>query len=234
MSLPNHTLTVYDHPEPHSHRWSDLELESIKRYAEAYALQAVEALTQALATTERKGPLSKDQIREVFLAHGFTVKDGQTDLKPYVYDAAYALIALVQPVTERKLAAAPDHNGAPVPASPADMQVYDKIAAGYWTERKGEPVAWAVMNGLSKYQVCGSKKSADALCAEMQKRHDLSGSFAAFNVQPLYTSPQVPEDVIAILDECRTALIECDRDCDYELIDRAYAAIDAARKEPRQ
>jgi len=46
--------------------------------------------------------LSKDQIREVFLSHGFTIKEGQTDLKPYVYDAAYALIALVQPVTERK------------------------------------------------------------------------------------------------------------------------------------
>lgn len=53
-------------------------------------------------TTERKEPLSKDQIREVFLAHGFTVKEGQTDLKPYVYDAAYALIALVQQPTERK------------------------------------------------------------------------------------------------------------------------------------
>lgn len=36
--------------------------------------------------------LSKDQIREVFMAHGFTIKDGQTDLKQYVYDAAYALL----------------------------------------------------------------------------------------------------------------------------------------------
>lgn len=62
----------------------------------------VEAELDENATTERKGPLSKDQIREVFLAHGFVVKDGQTDLKPYVYDAAYALIALVQPATERK------------------------------------------------------------------------------------------------------------------------------------
>lgn len=51
MSLPKHTLTIYDHPEPHSHRWSDLELETIKRYAEAYALQAVEAL-RPVAMTE--------------------------------------------------------------------------------------------------------------------------------------------------------------------------------------
>jgi hypothetical protein len=32
------------------------------------------------------------RIREIFLANGFTVKDGQTDLKPYVYKAAYALL----------------------------------------------------------------------------------------------------------------------------------------------
>lgn len=37
--------------------------------------------------------LSRDTIREVFMAHGFTVKEGQTDLKPYVYDAADALVA---------------------------------------------------------------------------------------------------------------------------------------------
>ena len=36
----------------------------------------------------------RDQIREVFMAHGFTVKEGQTDLKQYVYDAAYALLAM--------------------------------------------------------------------------------------------------------------------------------------------
>lgn len=33
-------------------------------------------------------------IREVFLASGFTIKPGETDLKPYVYDAAYALLAV--------------------------------------------------------------------------------------------------------------------------------------------
>lgn len=40
-------------------------------------------------------PLTRDQIREVFMAHGFTVKEGHTDLKQYVYDAAYALLKLV-------------------------------------------------------------------------------------------------------------------------------------------
>lgn len=40
---------------------------------------------------------TKAQIREVFMAHGFTIKEGQTDLKQYVYDAAYALLALAAP-----------------------------------------------------------------------------------------------------------------------------------------
>lgn len=36
--------------------------------------------------------LSDDVIREVFLANGFTIKEGQTDLKPYVFSAARALL----------------------------------------------------------------------------------------------------------------------------------------------
>lgn len=36
--------------------------------------------------------LDKSVIREVFLKHGFSIKEGQTDLKAYVYEAAEALI----------------------------------------------------------------------------------------------------------------------------------------------
>lgn len=53
-----------------------------------------------------------------------------------------------------------------------------------------EPSAWMIMNGVCSYQLMGSKKQADALCAELQKRHDLSGSFSAFHVVPLYLHPQ--------------------------------------------
>lgn len=59
--------------------------------------------------------LTRDQIREVFMAHGFTVKEGQTDLKQYVYDAAHALLELV---------AAPQQeapNAAPGEPDPADI-----------------------------------------------------------------------------------------------------------------
>ena len=36
--------------------------------------------------------LDRDRIREIFMAYGFTVKEGQTDLQQYVYDAADALL----------------------------------------------------------------------------------------------------------------------------------------------
>lgn len=56
---------------------------------------AAPAEQQAAYKAVPGGPLTRDQIREVFMAHGFTVKEGQTDLKQYVYDAAHALLELV-------------------------------------------------------------------------------------------------------------------------------------------
>lgn len=40
--------------------------------------------------------VTTDDIRRVFIAHGFTVKEGQSDLKPYVFDAARALLRLAR------------------------------------------------------------------------------------------------------------------------------------------
>ena len=37
--------------------------------------------------------LTEDEIRSIFLANGFTIKDGLSDLKPYVYQAARAILA---------------------------------------------------------------------------------------------------------------------------------------------
>jgi hypothetical protein len=36
--------------------------------------------------------ITDDLIRNVFIANGFTIKEGQADLKPYVYAAARALL----------------------------------------------------------------------------------------------------------------------------------------------
>lgn len=46
-----------------------------------------------IAQAEQR-PISRETIRAVFLRNGFTVKEGQTDLKPYVYAAAEELLRL--------------------------------------------------------------------------------------------------------------------------------------------
>lgn len=51
--------------------------------------------------------MNREKIREIFLRNGFTIKDGQSDLKPYVYAAAAELLkaALSQ---QQSPAAVPD------------------------------------------------------------------------------------------------------------------------------
>lgn len=36
--------------------------------------------------------MDRTKIQEIFMKHGFTIKEGQTDLKDYVYEAAEALL----------------------------------------------------------------------------------------------------------------------------------------------
>jgi hypothetical protein len=50
----------------------------------------------AAPVAQQPQALTRNRIREIFMSHGFTVKDGQTDLKEYVYDAAAALLAEAQ------------------------------------------------------------------------------------------------------------------------------------------
>lgn len=59
----------------------------------ALQMAAVIALRDSAQADSQPAPvLDRDRIREIFMAHGFTVKEGQTDLKQYVYDAADALL----------------------------------------------------------------------------------------------------------------------------------------------
>lgn len=95
-------------------------------------------------------------------------------------------------------------------------------------EQEQEPVAWMVMNGVCNYQLCGSKHQADTLCTEMQKRHDLSGSFAAFHVSPLYPTPQPAPALQPLTDELEFALERlvsvCNNFDDLSNIDETIAA----------
>lgn len=59
--------------------------------------------------------MDKETIKSILLAHGFTIKPGETDLKPYVYKAAFELLEL----------AAPDVQGEPVGWQPADEMRFE-------------------------------------------------------------------------------------------------------------
>ena len=45
--------------------------------------------------------VERETIRAVFLRNGFTVKEGQTDLKPYVYAAAEELLSIARAAWQR-------------------------------------------------------------------------------------------------------------------------------------
>jgi hypothetical protein len=45
--------------------------------------------------TRMSEPLSKDDLRALFLANGFEIKPGHDDLKPYVYQAGFAVVNAV-------------------------------------------------------------------------------------------------------------------------------------------
>lgn len=161
------------------------------------ARQVITALTQALATTEpdfdgsvivghskhRGGWFVFEEVAE----GEFTPIKGPFSSKDEADQAMRDPRApLIQPATtERKLVATPDHNGAHVPASPADMQVYNKIAAGYWTERKGEPFGQVTV-----------KHPVGPFHAPLYTFYPWPQPPYLDNVQEchtVYTSPQVPE-----------------------------------------
>ena len=67
--------------------YCQVSAEMRRLYARVQELEAAES---------RAATLSDEQIRAVFLANGFTIKPGCDDLKPYVYKAARALLAVLQ------------------------------------------------------------------------------------------------------------------------------------------
>lgn len=62
-----------------------------------------------------QGYVSNDEIRAVLIRNGYTIKEGCTDLKPYVYDGARAVLALLD-ATRRDM----DHRLSPPPSPRVD------------------------------------------------------------------------------------------------------------------
>lgn len=53
----------------------------------------VEDVQAAIAAQAKPAAMTDEKIKAIFLANGFTIKEGNSDLKPYVYAAARAILA---------------------------------------------------------------------------------------------------------------------------------------------
>lgn len=51
----------------------------------------------------RAKTMTDAEIKDIFLSNGFTIKPGYDDLKPYVYEAARALLARVEANARRAI-----------------------------------------------------------------------------------------------------------------------------------
>lgn len=69
-------------------------LQTSELYLRITSLPDLENIRIEFSTTapRYKNPRLDNLIRETFLANGFTIKEGQTDLKDYVYNAVYELL----------------------------------------------------------------------------------------------------------------------------------------------
>ena len=69
--------------------------------------EAEDALRAAVERAEKQETvrLSDDEIRELFLSNGFTIKDGCSDLKPYVFQAARAIEFAAQQAERERIRA---------------------------------------------------------------------------------------------------------------------------------
>ncbi|MFA7386491.1 MAG: hypothetical protein WCZ87_02385 [Thiohalobacteraceae bacterium] len=61
-----------------------------------YGQPAEPVIRNSRNTADPVKALTKDEIRAILLKHGYTIKPGHDDLKPYVYAAALEMIALAQ------------------------------------------------------------------------------------------------------------------------------------------
>lgn len=98
----------------------DARIEALTEYAAAVEMSADKAeqerdqlrallSEQPQASAAQSAPAGeRETIRAVFLRNGFTVKDGQTDLKPYVYAAAEELLSIARAAWQRTQSGVPE------------------------------------------------------------------------------------------------------------------------------
>lgn len=75
-------------------KWSNgsNDIKDHRKNTEAAGIPTRDLYTHQLTVATR------EDIRRVLMKHGFTIKDGHEDLKPYVYEAAEALLRELAPL----------------------------------------------------------------------------------------------------------------------------------------
>lgn len=111
--------------------------------------------------------VDRARIREIFMAHGFTVKEGQTDLKQYVYDAADALL---------RAASAPADSVPPMTA--ADAQRYAEIEANSGASDFATGIPQAADSQPAPQGETNAQLDIDSNSSAPGQQRDVAGSVA--------------------------------------------------------
>ena len=109
-SRPHHVQVIYDVVKPTVDEKVDEVLRLMRLFENAWdkspktiGRQEQQAMRAAQRTMRQApvGEVERETIRAVFLRNGFTIKEGQTDLKPYVYAAAEELLSIARASWQR-------------------------------------------------------------------------------------------------------------------------------------
>lgn len=107
---PSHVQVIYEVVEPTVDEKVDEVLRLVRLFENAWDSRPraigreEQQAMRAAQRTMRQAPgseVERETIRAVFLRNGFTIKEGQTDLKPYVYAAAEELLSIARASWQR-------------------------------------------------------------------------------------------------------------------------------------
>ncbi|WAG77027.1 hypothetical protein LMK08_16760 [Metapseudomonas furukawaii] len=183
---PRHSAMV-DFHQHCERRWVVLEEDHEKVEKERDAALA------RLAELER--PVNRSVIRDVFLRNGFTIKEGQSDLKPYVYAAVEELLALDghAPTLSVWYGSMPESNGK---SNWTAILHNGDITSGMTIERSEYPDRVRYEADRVRYLIGELKEEPFILDYDAEKH---SGYVAPARSQVAVVMPELSRDLVAIL-----------------------------------
>ena len=91
-----YVVVMTSHPHPHPHPYTFAAYRHGEVWRDFTGDKFMGEMFERIKDLEALAPPTNDVIREKFLAAGFKVQEGQTDLKPYVFAAARSLFDAVK------------------------------------------------------------------------------------------------------------------------------------------